>query len=366
MTVLDRAFHGLTLRRLAAIALLGLVLSAFDAPTAVTYARGLPAREMLLAWVQTYLGALIWSFAGIGAGVAAYNCTPGGTVTRACAAAAAIGATVWLVLPLAVLVRNAPWRNVLAHQLNLSTLWLSCTALAMLATATLLYMTRNEDVARSLESESKHALDLARAFDEARMQAMQAQIEPHFLFNTLANVRRLYEVDREAARTMLRQFVGMLGETLPDIRTHRSTLAREVALSLAYLNVQKIRMGDRLVFAVDVPESLRDASLPPMILSTLVENAIKHGLAPLPEGGRIVVRAHADAGVLHVEVADTGRGFAESAGSGVGLANIEARLAALFGDAGQLGLMPNEDGGVTAFVELPLTILPAESCVVLA
>jgi LytS/YehU family sensor histidine kinase len=281
-------------------------------------------------------------------------------VLRAGAAAAAIGATIWLVLPLAVLVRNAPWRNVLPHTLNMPALWMSCTALASLAVATLLSMTRDEDMTRSLESETKHALDLARAFDEARMQAMQAQIEPHFLFNTLANVRRLYEVDREAARAMLRQFVGMLGETLPDIRMQRSTLAREVALCLAYLNVQKIRMGERLAFTADVPESLHEAALPPMILSTLVENAITHGLAPLPQGGEVVVRAYADGGVLHVEVADTGRGLDESAGSGVGLANIETRLAALFGDAGQLGLMPNEHGGVTAFVELPLTIVPAE------
>ncbi|MFO1304123.1 MAG: histidine kinase [Burkholderiales bacterium] len=360
MTVLDRAFHGLTLRRLAAIALLGLVLSAFDAPTAVTYARGLPARQIVLAWAQTYLGALIWSFAGIGAGVAAYNCTPGGALARASAAAVAIGVTVWLVLPLSVLVRNAPWRDVYPHMLNRSTLWISWTALALLATSTLLYMARNGDAARALESEATRARDLELALDEARMQAMQAQIEPHFLFNTLANVRRLYEVDREGARTMLRQFVGMLGETLPDIRTQRSTLAREVALSLAYLNVQKIRMGERLAFSTDIPGSLHEALLPPMILSTLVENAIKHGIAPLPEGGEVVVRAYADGGVLRVEVADTGRGLDESAGSGVGLANIETRLAALYGDAGQLGLVPNEDRGVTAFVELPLTIVPAE------
>jgi signal transduction histidine kinase len=361
VTVLARVFHGLTRRRLAAIALFGLVLSAFDAPVAISYARGLPAKEIALAFVQTYAAALIWMGAGLLAGIAAYNSTHGSIWARVCAAAAAIGVTVWLVDPLAVLVRNAPWRDVWPHPVNLPVLWVRTAALVSLATATLLYMRRNDDAQRSLESEAKLALDLARGFDEARLQAMQAQIEPHFLFNTLANVRRLYEVDGVAARTMLREFVGMLGETLPDMRMQRSTLAREVALSLAYLNVQKIRMGERLTFAVDIPASLRDASLPPMILSTLVENAIKHGLAPLPEGGHVVVRAHADGDTLRVEVADTGRGLNESVGSGVGLANIETRLAALFGDAGQLALTANEHGGVTALVELPLSLVPAES-----
>jgi LytS/YehU family sensor histidine kinase len=154
---------------------------------------------------------------------------------------------------------------------------------------------------------------------------------------------------------MLRQFATMLGRTLSDIRTQRSTLSREVALSLAYLSVQKIRMGERLTFETDIPECLQDASLPPMMLSTLVENAIKHGLAPLPEGGRLVVRASTNGQTLHVEVADTGRGLNESAGSGVGLANIDTRLAALFGDAGQLCLEPNEQGGVKACLDLPLS-----------
>jgi sensor histidine kinase YesM len=138
---------------------------------------------------------------------------------------------------------------------------------------------------------------------------MQAQIEPHFLFNTLANVRRLYQVDPGAARTMLRQFSLMLGRSLADIRNERATLGREVALTLAYLGVQKIRMGDRLEFATDIPPPLRDAALPPMMLSTLVENSIKHGLAPLRGGGRVTIVAEADGGTLRVRVVDTGCGL---------------------------------------------------------
>ncbi len=233
-------------------------------------------------------------------------------------------------------------------------LWLDYYPIVAIAAAALLYVTHADDVERSLETEALRALDLDRGLDEARLQAMQAQIEPHFLFNTLANVRRLYQVDPGAARTMLRQFSLMLGRSLADIRNERSTLGREVALTLAYLGVQKIRMGDRLEFATDIPPPLRDAALPPMMLSTLVENSIKHGLAPLRGGGRVTIAADADGGTLRVRVVDTGCGLSESAGSGVGLANIQTRLAALYGAEGALSLEPNEQGGVTAILELPL------------
>jgi signal transduction histidine kinase len=326
----------------------------FGFPVAVTYARGLPAELIVLAFVRDYLASGLCFLAGLLAGVAAYNTVKGGVVLRAAATAIAIGVAVWVVLPVAMVVRSAPWPEVPAL------LWFSKAGLAGLAVAAIAYMNRSEAAARSLESEARRALDLSRGYDEARLQAMQAQIEPHFLFNTLANIRRLYEVDRDAARTMLRQFVGMLAQTLPEMRNQRSTLAREVALSLAYLNVQKIRMGERLSFVTRIPPPLREAALPPMMLSTLVENAIKHGLAPLPEGGSIVLSARAAGDVLLVEVADTGRGLSESAGTGVGLANIQTRLCALFGSAGQLGLEPNAAGGVTAYLEVPLTIESAE------
>ena len=240
-------------------------------------------------------------------------------------------------------------------------IWLNNYPIVAIAAAALLYVTHGDDVERSLETEALRALDLDRGLDEARLQAMQAQIEPHFLFNTLANVRRLYQVDPGAARTMLRQFSLMLGRSLADIRNERSTLGREVALALAYLGVQKIRMGDRLEFATDIPPPLRDAALPPMMLSTLVENSIKHGLAPLRGGGRVTIAADADGGTLRVRVVDTGCGLSESAGSGVGLANIQTRLAALYGAEGALSLEPNEQGGVTAILELPLRMEPAET-----
>ena len=161
---------------------------------------------------------------------------------------------------------------------------------------------------------------------EARLQVMQAQIEPHFLFNTLASVRRLYQVDRGSGRAMLQHLVRYLTASLPRLRESRSTLERELALALAYLNVQKIRMESRLTFEVDVPRPLEAHVVPPMMLATLVENAVIHGVSPLPDGGRIRISARADA-ENSCSKSPTRCWPAGHLGGGVGLSNIRARLA---------------------------------------
>ena len=188
---------------------------------------------------------------------------------------------------------------------------------------------------------------------EARLRVLEAQIEPHFLFNTLAHVRRLYETDPAAGAQMLRNLKDYLAVALPQMRTAESTLGREVDHVVAYLNIQQIRMGRRLAFDIDVPGALRDARMPPLMLLTLVENAIKHGLGPLPEGGRVNVGAVIVAGRLRVQVADTGQGFANSRGAGTGLANTRARLASQFGAAASLELALNQPHGVVATLLLP-------------
>lgn len=349
-----KAFHGLTRRRLVVLAGFGLLYCAFNWPVATSYARGLPATDIALAFVQSYLGTCVWFFAGLFAAVAAYNLTPGPAVVRTVVACIALAAAVACALSLAYAIQNAPTYEVLAYKRPRGLPWLMSSVMVGIATATLLTVTQSDDVERALESEALRAIDLERGLDEARLQATQAQIEPHFLFNTLANIRRLYHVDGAAARAMLRQFALMLGRSLPQIRDPRSTLGREVALAMAYLQVQKIRMGERLDFATHVPAALVDADLPPMMLSTLVENAIKHGLAPLRRGGRVEIAAARDGATLRVRVTDNGRGLTESTGSGLGLANIEARLGAAFGAEGSLTLEPGEQGGVVAEIAVPL------------
>jgi signal transduction histidine kinase len=194
---------------------------------------------------------------------------------------------------------------------------------------------------------------LEREVAEARLQELQAQIEPHFLFNTLANVRRLYEQSHWAGRTMLENLMRYLEVALPQMRACTTTLGRDADLVEAFLRIQQVRMGSRLAFCVDIPVALREHPLPPMMLLTLVENAIKHGVNASLQGGLVRVSARRDGECLVVSVADTGVGFAQGAGGGTGLANVRARLAAQFGERADLVLENNELGGATATLMLP-------------
>ncbi len=222
-----------------------------------------------------------------------------------------------------------------------------------LATAALYLFGREREETRGLHEAKLVKVSLDRQLIEAQLQALQAQIEPHFLFNTLANIRLLYETEFARAKPLIHDLAAYLRAALPQMREARSTLARELALAQAYLRVLQVRMGERLRVGIDVPAALGEAALPPMMLSTLVENAIKHGLSPLPQGGSIVLGAKRVGDRLRVTVVDDGAGFRTGFGSGVGLANTRARLAALYGDAGRLILDANPRGGVIAGFELP-------------
>jgi signal transduction histidine kinase len=194
-----------------------------------------------------------------------------------------------------------------------------------------------------------------REMSECRLRVLQAQIEPHFLFNTLATVRRLYETDHVAGRSMLGNLIRYLEIALPRMRVSETSLGGDAELAQAYLQIQQARMGRRLAFSIDVPAALQEHPVPPMLLLTLVENAVKHGVSPSVHGGAIRVAAHSEGGQLLLSVADSGVGFAPGSGAGTGLANIRARLAAQFGDNASLALENNELGGVTARIALPLS-----------
>jgi signal transduction histidine kinase len=197
------------------------------------------------------------------------------------------------------------------------------------------------------------AEELRASSAEARLQALQAQVEPHFLFNTLAHVKSLYRRDPERGRRMLDRFVDYLQAALPRVRQSAVTLEQELELARAYLDIQQIRIGTRLTFTIEVPEDVAKHRFPPLMLLTLVENAIKHGIAPQTDGGAIVIRAAASDRQLRIEVRDTGAGLALTAGSGMGLANVRARLAGLFGAGARLVIEPNVPHGVVAAIEIP-------------
>jgi hypothetical protein len=190
---------------------------------------------------------------------------------------------------------------------------------------------------------------------EARLKLLQAQIEPHFLFNTLANLQALIAVDAGRAQAMLGHLDGYLRATLASARSEECTLAEEFALLRRYLEILAIRMGPRLAYSLDLPDTLAKAKLPPMLLQPLVENAIKHGLEPKVEGGTLRVAASTEGGQIILLVEDSGLGFgaASTSGTGVGLLHVKERLAAIYGDTATAEIGEAAGGGVRITLRLP-------------
>jgi two-component sensor histidine kinase len=188
----------------------------------------------------------------------------------------------------------------------------------------------------------------------ARLDLLRTQIEPHFLFNTLATVRTLARIDRPAAAEMVSNLMRYLSEALPKLRQDESSLAEEMQLIEAYLRIHQIRMGARLSYQLLVPDYLGTERIPTMMLLTLVENAVKHGINPAVDGGFIRVSASREHAALVLKVADSGRGMAATEGHGTGLANIRRRLTMLYGDAAVLSLARRDSRGVEATVSIPM------------
>jgi signal transduction histidine kinase len=215
------------------------------------------------------------------------------------------------------------------------------------------------EVKAAQATEVAEAESLKRQVVEARMAAMQAQVEPHFLFNTLASIDHLIETDPPRASQMQKNLITLLRASMPSMREANAQgtrdLGQELAVIRPYLEILKVRMEDRLRTEIHVPEGLHSAAFPPMMLQSLVENAIKHGLEPKPEGGMLVVRAEVLHGKLAVSVADTGLGFgkAATAGTGTGLSNIRERLQLLYGNKAQLRITENQPSGTVVAITVP-------------
>ena len=217
------------------------------------------------------------------------------------------------------------------------------------------------EVKAAQATETAEAEQLKRQVVEARMAAMQAQVEPHFLFNTLASIDHLIETDPKRASVMQKNLIALLRASMPTMREANGAangvrdLGRELAVITPYLEILKVRMEDRLLTQIDVPEGLRSAAFPPMMIQSLVENAIKHGLEPKPEGGLLSVKAEIVHGKLAVSVADTGVGFgkAATAGTGIGLNNIRERLQLLYGRKATLTVAENPPGGTRVTITVP-------------
>ncbi|HCG6516816.1 TPA: sensor histidine kinase [Vibrio parahaemolyticus] len=211
---------------------------------------------------------------------------------------------------------------------------------------------------RELESIKRENAEQERALLLSQLKQMQSQIEPHFLFNTLANISALMSQDVDKAKQMLDQLTALLRATLKSSREEHTTVENEITLIDAYLGIQKIRLGERLSYTIEVQEGLGNTELPPMMLQPLVENAIIHGIEPKREGGEVQLLIKQEKQLLQIEVKDTGVGLSHvsnHSGSGIGLSNLKQRMDALFAGKGQVSISESSEGGVCVRLSWPMT-----------
>ncbi|MES2037436.1 MAG: histidine kinase [Pseudomonadota bacterium] len=222
---------------------------------------------------------------------------------------------------------------------------------------------RIAELQAAAEAEKAKNAAIEKQAMQAQLQMLQAQIEPHMLFNTLANLQGLIAIDPPRAQHMLAQLIVYLRNTLSSSRAEQTTLKQEFTLMQAYLELLAIRMGKRLQYTLDLPDDLQQTPIAPMLLQPLVENAIKHGLEPKMEGGSIHVVAERQGAQLHLKVIDTGLGLpfnyddsknVSSAVNNIGNANIRERLQALYGPLASLSLQANQPEGAIAHLSIPI------------
>ncbi len=208
--------------------------------------------------------------------------------------------------------------------------------------------------ARALIQEERiKRLSLEKEGLETRLRLLQAQVEPHFLFNSLSNILSLLDTDIGKGKEMLSDLIRYLRASLSRTRGKTTTLEQEMELIRAYMNIYKVRMGDRLRYRIEIPDHLKARPFPPMLIQPLVENAIRHGLEPKIEGGEISILAEEKKDFLRLVVSDNGMGMDEKTTAGIGLSNIRERLQTLFDGQGQFILEENTPSGLKAMIEVP-------------
>ncbi|MCK5348504.1 MAG: histidine kinase [Desulfobacula sp.] len=205
----------------------------------------------------------------------------------------------------------------------------------------------------SATNEKLKRLNLEKEKLNADLKLLQAQVEPHFLFNTLSNILSLIDHEPKRGKKMLENLTQYLRTSLIQSRKPSNRLADEINMIKTYLDIFKIRMGDRLSYKIDIPHDILNIQIPPMIIQPLVENAVTHGLEPKIDGGRVMIKAFQKINRLTIEVADTGMGIQEKSASGVGTGNIKKRLKALYGDTASLCFEDMNPMGLKAIVEIP-------------
>jgi len=345
---IDAFVGALSLRRVLIASLLALSVAASLNPIFITPFPVLLGRLLVIAVVLllVFTAAGVWHPAWLPAWFAQVT---------------AVG----LAAPMITLVAYLPSvagdvSRVLSHESYLSGfVWITGTALVIAPVLALGALYRERDAQarnQALRFELERS-ELEKQALDARLRLLHAQIEPHFLFNTLANVQELVESGSAQAAPVLRSLIAYLRGAIPRLDDATATLGSELALVRAYLELMLLRMPDRLQFELAVPADLAGLRFPAMALLTLVENAIRHGIDPGEQGGRVEVRARRDdaSGTVVVTVTDTGVGLRDDAPPGTGLANLRARLAAFYGSQARVELREQVPHGVAAEIVFPVT-----------
>jgi hypothetical protein len=318
-----------------------------------------------LAWLpRVWLGLQI-SVLSIGPGMlAAWLASSGSypTSVRMCVrtvAAFGLGSAIghwmtWQLIPV------YPWSGMPPRPLSsfVSNL-LICTLIAAAAVGAMYWWRRETLIRQELHRTRMGLLALKADCADAELLRLRAQIEPHFLFNTMATIVQMYATDKAAAHGTLARLIDYMSAARAHMQHQEAVLRDELALAEGYLEIQRLRMGERLRYEIEVSPELHGNRIPPAALLTLVENAIKHGLSPQPGGGLLRLTAHRDGVCVALHVSDNGVGFRATSGHGLGLANLRARILGLYGGEASLRLTGGEHGGVTATMRLPFGPPPA-------
>ncbi len=358
------------IRRLVAIAL---VYAAFGALLSFTFTRStglsrwtmLPAGPALSYLNLLAIGVVTWGgWALLAAGVFALGRRfPFGR--SAWPVALGVHAVASIAVATALVVVVASTRVVLQRWWGLSPVWWDSVYEAFFRTIdfhvpiywALLGLQHAVDYHREVRAREVAAAQLETRLVEAQLQALQRQVHPHFLFNTLHAISALVHRDPDRADTMIERLSDMLRVTLSTVGVQEVTVRQELDFLHAYLDIEQVNFGSRLRVAVDVDPAALDALVPNLVLQPLAENALRHGLAPLPGGGALAIAVWRDGEALVLRVSDDGRGFrpgsVEAQGHGVGLANTRARLDALHRGAASLSAEPRDGGGVEVTLRLP-------------
>ena len=222
----------------------------------------------------------------------------------------------------------------------------------------IMWTRRTEELTAQIQlAQERERVEAAeRAAAEANLWALQAQIEPHFLFNTLANVTSLIHTRPDDAKRMLEDFIAYLRATLASSREQRTTLDSEFEMMKNFLSILEIRMGERLRVSLDLPSDLRNATMPPMLLQPIIENAIKHGLEEKLEGGSVSLHAARMGESVRISIVDTGLGFRKNSSNGIGLKNVRERIEKLYGPQGSVLIEENQPSGTKVVVTIPYSV----------